>query len=152
MMIKFKPGADILEDIPYIFLVPGSDPERNSLAIDSLKYFLNEKHGINHIGIQSPSQFDVEEHDFVVALKQSPKNDYFCALKVLFKSYFDFDLDNKLRVLSSLRNKYKFELFDGRSLEHLALNNSQLKAHLQEIQQLKKEEFLHDIIPAYSLN
>lgn len=147
-MIKLKPGADILNEVPYIFLVP----KRSSLSIADLKFFLKHNIGVDHIGIQSPTQFVVEEHDFIIALKQSEPDQNFCAIKVLFKSYFDFDMENKLRVLYLLKNKYQCELFDGRSLEHLNFSMSELRGHLNDIQQLKKEEFLHDILPAYSLN
>jgi hypothetical protein len=147
-MIKLKPGAEILEQIPYIFLVP----KRSSLSIADLQLFLQECVGISSIGIQSPSQFEVEEYTSVIALKQSATDKNFCAIKVLFKSYLDEDMEQKLRLLYSLKNKYQCELFDGRSLEHLNFSKAELKGHLVEIQQLKKEELLHDILPVFSLN
>ena len=151
-MLSIRPGTEILEQIPHIFLVPGARTYKLDLTLEDLEYFLNRKYGITNIGIQSPDSFSVEELDNIIALKQTPADKYFCALKFVFRSYFDFDIDEKLQILYDLKQRYNFELFDGKTLEHLTLRPHELEEHIQQIQQFKKEEFLYDISPAYSLN
>lgn len=152
MMIRVKPSVEILEEIPHILLVPTRYTDQFKLSLGDLKGFLLEQHKLSHIASQCPSLFEIEEYDFLVALKQSPKDNYFCALKVLFKSYLDVDASKKIDILFSLKEKYKLEMYNGNNYQHLDYSSPKLLQHVFEIQQIKKREFFQDLFAFYINN
>jgi hypothetical protein len=152
MIIKLKTSVEILDEIPYILLIPRYQGGHNNFFLHDLNLFLQHEHQINHIGLQTPFHFQVEEQDFIIGLKRNPKDDQFCALKILFKSFFDNDIDYKLEVLFSLQQKYNLEFFDGKDHGHLSLSSFNLKEHIRTMQEAKKEEFIANLLPVYLLN
>ncbi|HEX8331292.1 MAG TPA: hypothetical protein VF622_01650 [Segetibacter sp.] len=151
MILKSKSSVAILDEVPYILLVPIHNPENNDLVLSGLKEFLKENYRINHIATQSASQLQIEEQDFIVAVKNID-SEYFCALKILFKSCLEDDFDREIQVVYSLINKYQLEVFDGKTHSHLAYTRSQLKDHILETHREKKKEFLQNLLPKYAMN
>ena len=151
MILRTKASVAILDEIPYILLVPIHNPENNELYLSGLRQFLKENYQINHIGTQSSTHLQIEEQDFIVAVKNI-ESEYFCALKILFKSCIDCDFDKELQVVFSLINKYGLEIFDGKTHSHLSYNRRQLKEHISETHREKKQEFLQNLFPKYTLN
>jgi hypothetical protein len=151
MILKSKSSAAILDQIPYILLVPIHNPENSDLNLSGLQEFLKEHYRINHIATQSASQLQIEEQDFIVAVKNND-SEYFCALKILFKSCLEYDFDKEIQVVYSLINKYQLEVFDGKTHNHLPYSRRQLKEHIIEAHSDKKKEFLQNLLPKYTLN
>jgi hypothetical protein len=151
MILKSKSSVAILDEIPYILLVPIHNPENNDLVLSGLQNFLSESYRINHVATQSSTQLLIEEQDFIVAVKNID-SEYFCALKVLFKTCLDNDFDNEIQVIFSLINKYQLEIFDGKTHNHLPYTRRQLKEHILEMHKEKKKEFLQSLFPKCALN
>jgi hypothetical protein len=151
MILKSKSSVAILDEVPYILLVPIHNPENNDLVLSGLQKFLKENYRINRIATQSASQLQIEEQDFIVAVKNID-SEYFCALKILFKSCLEYDFDREIQVVYSLINKYQLEVFDGKTHNHLAYSRRQLKDHIIETHREKKSEFLQNLLPKYAMN
>ncbi len=151
MILKSKSSVAILDEIPYILLVPIHNPENNDLVLSGLQEFLKENYQVNHVATQSSSFLQIEEQDFIVAVKNI-ESEYFCALKILFKSCIDYDFNSEIQVVCSLINKYKLEVFDGKTHSHLPYNRRQLKDHIIEMHNDKKKEFLQNLLPKYTMN
>jgi hypothetical protein len=151
-MLRLKPSSAILEQIPYILLVPIHDPENNELILAGLNEFLKDNYQVNHVATQCAAQIEIEEQDFIVAVKQNIGSDYFCALKVFFKSCLNSDFDKEIQVIFSLINKYHLEIFDGKTHQHLSYTRRQLREHIYEVYSEKKNEFLQNLHPTYLLN
>jgi hypothetical protein len=151
MILKSKSSVAILDQIPNIILVPIHNPENSDLVLSGLSEFLKESYKIHHIATQSASQLQIEEQDFIVAVKNI-ESEYFCALKIFFKSCLESDFDKEIQVAFSLINKYKLEIFDGKTHTHLPYTRKQLKEHIMETHSAKKKEFLQNLLPKYTMN
>jgi hypothetical protein len=151
MMIRLKPSVEILEEIPHILLVPTRYTDQFKLSLGDLKAYLQEQFKLANIGSQCPEVFEIEECDYVVALKKSQKDNYFCALKILFKSYHDVDTQLKINVLYSLKERYMLEMYDGNNYQHLDYTQDNLSAHVTEVQKNKKRHF-HESLSAFYIN
>jgi hypothetical protein len=151
MILNPKSPVAILDEVPYILLVPIHNPENSDLVLSGLQNFLKNNYNINRIATQSSSQLQIEEQDFIVAVKNID-SEYFCALKILFKSCLEFDFDKEIQVIFSLINKYQLEIFDGKTHHHLPYSRKQLKEHILETHSQKKREFLMNLFPKYTMN
>lgn len=151
-MIQLKATVEILDEIPYILLVPKFEVGYHNFYLHDLLLFLEQNFSIKTIGLQSPFYFKVLEQDFIIALKRNPTDDQFCALKILFKSFLDKDIDYKLEVLYALQKKFNLELFNGKDNGHLADASYNLRMHITDMQKVKTEEFLSGFCPEALLN
>lgn len=151
MRLKSRSSAAILDQIPYILLVPIHNPEDSGLNLKGLQEFLSENYKVNHIATQSAWQLQIDEQDFIVAVKNID-TDYFCALKILFKSCLNDDYDKEIQIAFSLINKYKLEIFDGKTHTHLPYSRRQLREHVAEVHHETKTAFLKNLLPKYTTN
>lgn len=151
MILHSKSPTAILDEVPYILLVPIHNPEDSNLSVSGLKDFLNENYRIKRIAIQSATQLQIEEQDFIVAVKNIDSH-HFCALKILFKSCLEYDFDKEIQVIFSLINKYQLEVFDGKTHHHLPYTRRQLKDHIIDTHRNNKKQFLGNLSPAYMMN
>jgi len=151
MILNSKSPIAILDEVPYILLVPIHNPEDSNLSLAGLQYFLKENYRISRIATQSAAQLQIEEQDFIVAVKNTD-SEYFCALKILFKSCLEDNFDREIQVIYSLINKYQLEVFDGKTHHHLPYTRRQLREHIIDTHLNNKKEFLQNLLPKYTMN